>query len=98
MPDAVKPEDRTMRRDHDYVTMEDYCRDMKESSDRATSIIEYQAYENRQLRALISALIRGAGGMIEVSIGDLVKAKPTSFEVWDDDCNRKRIFRIIRET
>lgn len=55
-----------MRRDLDYVSMDDYRADMAEVSARGVAIIEEQRREIEALKATIWCLVMGAGGRIEV--------------------------------
>lgn len=53
-----------MVRDFDYVTIEDYKKDMKESSDRASFIIQKKVQEVTELKRVIYALVASNGGQL----------------------------------
>jgi len=55
-----------MRQDFDYVTMADYRADMKESSDRAVSVIEHMKKRAERAELMCALAVLAAGGKVEI--------------------------------
>lgn len=81
-----------MRKDWDYVTLDDYRRDMAESSERASSIIAQLRERAEKAEKMLAEAIYAAGG--KVTIGDHVLCDPhrrLEIGVMRDECNRTLI-------
>lgn len=70
-----------MKRDWDYVTIDDYQSDMRESSDRAVALVEHMKRERDDARLLLCMVIIAAGG--EVNIPWNVRAIRLKDVVWE---------------
>ncbi len=90
-----------MIKDFDYVTMDDYSRDMKESSDRASSIIKRQAKEIRELKEKllihIAALVYSSGGEIKIYDNALLVSKELELLSYRDDSDNSQVFKTKRK-
>lgn len=59
------------QKDFDFVTIDNYCADMDDLGQTAARAVELLKRKNDQQRLLIAALVKAAGGRIEVYQGDL---------------------------
>lgn len=64
-----------MKRDHDYVTMDDYKADMDETATQAANIIaglrEKLDRQSKEALHMLAAVVIASGGKVDVSISDL---------------------------
>jgi len=60
-----------MRKDWDFVSMEDYSADMAQQSALARGIIESQRREIEELKRTVWHVVHAAGGRVEVASWDL---------------------------
>jgi len=79
--------ERVMRRDFDYVTMDDYARDMQEQSDAAASALEIIKRERDETRRLLAEVVLAAGG--KVSVPDR-RRQDTELLIARDEANMAR--------
>lgn len=85
-----------MRRDFDYVTMEDYSRDMAAHSSHAAGIIDELKRQKRDAERRMIAVVLAVGGAVSVSHADIMDADRALVRIERDDANDKFILTATR--
>lgn len=85
----------TPRKDWDYVSIDDYSNDMRETSECAAGIITALKREKNDWQAMFWLAVKAAGGKIKIHDHDMANlkfAKEVTGTVWRDDCEQCRVF------
>lgn len=90
-----------MRKDWDYVSMEDYVSDTKELSERAGTCIAELKRRAEHAEALLWLAVKAAGGKIEIQDSDLVRLRNGQLDGFICECfinaaDRTRIYKVRR--
>ena len=87
-----------MRRDFDFVTMEDYQSDMKESADHAVRAISFVRQQSEQHKRLAMEAIIAAGGSVKIDAYDLHRPDPSyKTEFWRNEADGTITVKVERE-
>ena len=85
-----------MRRDFDYVTMDDYIRDMAESASHAAAIIDGTKRQKRDAELRMIALALASGGTVFVPDSDLAAADQATVRLERDEARGGWKFIALR--
>jgi hypothetical protein len=71
-----------MRENWDFVSMDSYAADMRESASQAASIISAMREEKKQLERLLAHAVKAAGGKITIYETALADPSPIGLKMW----------------
>ncbi|MFB6449234.1 hypothetical protein [Bradyrhizobium tunisiense] len=84
-----------MRENFDYVTMPNYVADMKESTDRAVSVIDHMKKRAEKAEMMLALAVLAAGGKVEIPSEWLRDSKFT-IETQRNDADMTYIIKVAR--
>lgn len=85
-----------MRQDFDYVTMDDYSRDMAESSSRAAEIIQGMKAQKKEITVTLIAAVLSAGGKLTIKPNDFIDADSAILSVEKNPVDDTTILKARR--
>lgn len=85
-----------MRKDFDYVLMDDYSKDMADLRVTAVNCIDKLKLENERLQELLQRVIIAAGGEVRVSVPSMESDLKGDFSIEKDHCRNEIVYKVTQ--